>query len=64
MPKNKTPISPVVRLTQEAVERLEAETIREQVRSKRVTTKGAVLSALILETYPPTDDPFQKKQNK
>jgi hypothetical protein len=61
MAKNKVDkISPVVRLTQEAVERLEAETIRKSVRAKRVLTKGEVLSALIMSNFPLSSAPLME----
>ena len=56
--KKSNKISPVVRLSQEAVERLEAETIRKSVRSGRVLTKGEVNSALILANFPPASAPL------
>jgi len=62
MAKNKVDkISPVVRLTQEAVERLEAETIRKSVKAKRVLTKGEVLSALIMVNFPESSAPLMEQ---
>lgn len=65
MAKNKVDkISPVVRLTQEAVERLEAETIRKSVRAKRVLTKGEVLSALIMSKFPESSAPLMEQNGE
>ena len=53
-------ISPIVRLTPEAAETVEIQTIREQVKERRVMTKSEVLSDLIIKKLPPADSQIEK----
>lgn len=60
MRKTAKPISPLVRLTQEAAETVELQTIREQVKARRVKTRSEVLSELIMEKLPPVEVEIEK----